>query len=109
VKKRAKNAPKPCKKRKSPSDDPPSIHLSQRACKRKKSAKIIPKPYRKKEERDAENEQEAAGGMGLLPEPPKPDHLQRPVPQLPARLQASFRAQIVACRKYRSKRSETWR
>ena len=38
----------------------------------------------KKEERDAENEQEAAGGMGLLSQPPKPDHLQRPVPQLPA-------------------------
>lgn len=46
--KKAKNAPKPCKKRKSPQADPPSIRLSQGARKRKKSAKIIPKPYRKK-------------------------------------------------------------
>lgn len=87
----------------------PTIHLFQGDRKRKKPPKSYRNRTKRKKKRDAENEQETVGGMGLLPQPPRPDHLQRPVPQLPARLQASFQAQIVACRKYRNKRSETWR
>ena len=64
----------------------PTIHPSfPRGLQTKKIRQNHPETIqKKKEERDAENEQEAAGGMGLLPEPPKPNHLQRPVPQLPA-------------------------
>ena len=50
VEKEAKNAPKPCKKRKSPSDDPPMHPSFPKGPQTKKPAKIMPKPYEKKEE-----------------------------------------------------------
>ena len=46
--KKGEKRPETLQKEKKPIGRPTSIHLSQRACKRKKSAKIIPKPYRKK-------------------------------------------------------------
>ena len=108
VEKEAKNAPKPCKKRKSPSDDPPSIFSKGTANEKnrqnhtetvqKERRNVMPRMSRKRwEEWDFFlNRRDRITCNDLC------RNCRHSCKQ-------SFRAQVVACRKYRSKRSKTWR